>query len=124
MTESNRSNVEPRPLGASLDHVTRTLGMPSAAVLETVFTQWSDLVGPVVAAHAHPASLRGGVLVVNVDDPAWGSELRYRAQDMLSKIAASVGVGSPTRMEVRVRPRSTRGRDPSVVNFPHRNSAP
>lgn|GEM_PF-850509 len=124
MSDPNPQDGDPRPLGASLDHVTRALGMPPATVLETVFTQWTDLVGPVVATHAHPASLRGGVLVVNVDDPAWGSELRYRAQDMLSKIAASVGGGSPTRMEVRVRPRSTRGRDPSVVNFPHRNSAP
>jgi predicted nucleic acid-binding Zn ribbon protein len=98
--------------------------MPPATVLETVFSQWSDLVGPAVATHANPASLRGGVLVVNVDDPAWGSELRYRAHEMLSKIAAGVGRGAPTRMEVRIRPRSTRGRDRSVVKFAHRNSAP
>jgi len=93
-------------------------------VLETVFSRWSELVGPTVAAHTRPASLRGGVLVVNVDEPAWGSELRYRAQDLLSKIAGSLGHGSPTRMEVRVRPPSTRGREPSVVNSAHRNSAP
>ncbi len=91
--------------------------------MERVFSQWPDLVGPTVAAHSRPASLRRGVLVVNVDDPAWGGELRYRAQDMLSKMADSLGRDSPTRMEVRVRPRSTQGREPSVVNFPYRNSA-
>jgi len=102
-------------VGASLDHVTRVLGVRSASVLETVFSQWSELAGPAVATHARPVSLRDGVLVVNVDDGAWGSELRYRARDMLSKIAAAAGPGSPTRMEVRVRPPSTRGRDTSVV---------
>ncbi len=124
MTDPQTPETDPRPLKASLDHVTRALGLPSATALASVFSQWSDLVGPAVATHARPASLRDGVLVVDVDDPAWGSELRYRAQDTLSKIADRVGHGSPSRMEVRVRPRGTRGRDPSVVNFAHRNSAP
>ncbi len=124
MTDPELPDAGPRPVAASLDHVTRALGMPSAAVLEAVFSQWPDLVGPTAAANARPSSLRGGVLVVTVDDPAWGSELRYRAQDILASIAGSVGRGSPTRMEVRVRSRSTRGRGSSVVNFAHRNSAP
>jgi predicted nucleic acid-binding Zn ribbon protein len=111
-------------MGASLEQVTIGLGMPPAAVVETVFSRWSALVGPTIATHARPASVRGDLLVVNVDDPAWGTELRYQAQGLLSKIADSVGRGSPTRMEVRVRPRSARGWDPSVVNSAHRNSAP
>ena len=114
----------PRPLEASLDQVTRALGAPSAAVLEMVFSRWTELVGPVIAFHAHPASLRDGVLLVNVDEPAWGNELRYRGQELLSGIADKLGPGTPTRIEVRVRPRSTRGTDPSVVNSAYRNSAP
>lgn len=98
--------------------------MPSAAVMEAVFSRWSALVGPAVATHARPVSVRGDVLVVNVDDAAWGSELRYRAHDLLCRIAESTGGGSPTRMEVRIRPRDGEGRDPSVVKFGDRNSAP
>ena len=124
MTESDGPDGGPRPLGASLEHVIRGLGMPPAAVVETVFSRWSALVGPTIATHARPASVRDDLLVVSVDDPAWGTELRYRAQELLSKIADGVGPGSPTRMEVRVRPRSARGPEPSVVNFTHRNSAP
>ncbi len=105
-------DTSPRPLEASLDHVVRGLGMPPGAVMEAVFSRWSALVGPTVATHARPASLRGDLLVVNVDDPAWGSELRYRSQDLLATIAQSVGPGSPSRIEVRVRPRVPRERDP------------
>ena len=103
-SDPGHSESGPKPLGASLDHVTRALGMPPATVLETVFSQWSDLVGAPFTAHAQPASLRGEVLVVSVDDPAWATELRYRAHDLLSRMAGRIGHGSPTRIEVRVRP--------------------
>ncbi len=114
MTDPSPDQLDtgPRPLGAALEHVRRGLGMPPGGVVEAVFSGWSDLVGATVAAHAWPASLRGDLLVVNVDDPAWGSELRYRSQALLARIAQSVGRGSPTRMEVRVRPRVPRERTP------------
>ena len=108
MPEADTPDTGPRPLGASMDQVTRALGMPSRAVVENVFSRWSALVGPVIASHAHPVSLRDDLLVVNVDDPTWGTELRYRAQELLARIAGNVGHGSPTRMEVRVRPPGSR----------------
>lgn len=52
MTDPELPDAGPRPVAASLDHVTRALGMPSAAVLEAVFSQWPDLVGPTAAANA------------------------------------------------------------------------
>lgn len=94
----------PRRVGASLDHVARLLGLPTSTVLETVFADWDHLVGPALASHARPVSLTGGVLVVSVDDPAWGSELRYLSTDVLSVIAARVGDAAPRRMDVRVLP--------------------
>ena len=105
MSDRHPEDGGPRPLGASLGQVTRRLGLAPPPVLEAVFSQWSDLVGAALAAHAQPASLRAEVLVVSVDDPAWGTELRYRAHDLLSRMAERIGHGSPTRMEVRVRPR-------------------
>ena len=115
MTTYGPQHPGPRPVGASLDRVVAALGAPPAPVLEAVFGCWADLVGPAVAAHARPASLAGGVLVVNVDEPAWGSELRYLAPQLLSRIAAALGTGTVTRMEVRVRPRPTRGEGSPVV---------
>jgi predicted nucleic acid-binding Zn ribbon protein len=124
MTELPVSPPPARPLEASLDQLTRALGIPNAAALETVFSRWTELVGPAVAAHARPASMRDGVLLVNVDEPAWGTELRYRAQELLTRIGHELGPGTPTRIEVRVRPEMPGQGAPSVINFTHRNSAP
>ena len=104
MTELPVSSPPPRPLQASLNHLTRALGIPDAAALETVFSRWTELVGPAVAAHAQPVSMRDGVLLEKVDEPAWGTELRYRAQELLTRIGRELGPGTPTRIEVRVWP--------------------
>ena len=50
-----------------------------------------------------PATLVNGLLVVEVDDPAWASQLRYLASTVVERLAALAGAGAVTRMEVRVR---------------------
>ena len=102
---STPSSPEPRRVGASLDHVTRRIGAPSAAVVEAVFSRWAEVVGPGVAANARPVSLANGVLVVGADDPAWASQLRYLAGELLSRLEHVVGPGSVRRIDVRVQPR-------------------
>ncbi|MDQ3570057.1 MAG: DUF721 domain-containing protein [Actinomycetota bacterium] len=109
---SSSDQGAPRRVGVSLDHLTRTLGAPPAAVMEAVFSRWEDVVGPAIASHARPLSLQGGLLVVIVDEAAWGSELRYRARDLLARIAERVGPGAPDAMAVRVRPGGAEERPP------------
>ena len=70
---------EPRPVADSLDRVTRAFGAPRARLLAAVFSRWEELVGPEIARHAQPRSLRGGVLVLTADQPAWATQLRYMA---------------------------------------------
>ena len=116
MTEaSGPRDTGPRPVAASLDRLSRSLGGPAAAVLEQVFSDWPDLVGASLASHVEPLSLRAGVLVVGVDDPAWGTELRYRSAELVARISSRVGPGAPVRIEVRVRPASTQRSGPPVV---------
>ena len=76
---------EPLPVATSLDRVSRALGAAPARVLGAVFSHWEQLVGPEIAAHARPTSLRGGVLVVVVDQPAWAAQLRFMATDLLTR---------------------------------------
>lgn len=100
---------EPRPaverdarkVGECLDRATGGLGIPQAGLLGVVFSKWVELVGPEIAAHAEPGSLRDGVLTVNVDQPAWAAQLRYLASDLLAKI--SVFTGSSEVAEIRFR---------------------
>jgi predicted nucleic acid-binding Zn ribbon protein len=71
--------------------------------LTAVFASWADVVGEGVAAHARPRSLRHGVLVVLVDDPAWATQLRWLESDLLARLATIAGEDTVTEIQVRVR---------------------
>jgi predicted nucleic acid-binding Zn ribbon protein len=93
---------------ASLDRVMRHLGSPAVETVASVFDRWPDLVGEQVASRARPVSLRDGVLVVGVDDPAWATQIRFLEAQVLAGIAAELGPDEVVRIEVRVRPGRTR----------------
>ena len=94
---------EPMRLGASLDAVVRSLGPGlSTRSLDGVFGRWEEIVGLQVAGNARPVSLTNGRLVVAVDQPGWATQLRYLEKDLLARIAAMVGDGAVTAIEVRV----------------------
>ncbi len=92
----------PRRVGESLDRVSRSLGGPPATVLSRLFASWPELVGEAVAAHAQPRTLRHGVLVVMVDEPAWATQLRWLEARLLERVAEVAGEGVVSAIEVRV----------------------
>jgi predicted nucleic acid-binding Zn ribbon protein len=87
------------------------LGPPRAGVVETVFRRWDEIVGPALASHCRPLSVSDDTLVVAVDDPAHGSELRYLAEDLLAAIEDLTGTRPASRLVVRVRPPGPRRHD-------------
>jgi predicted nucleic acid-binding Zn ribbon protein len=93
---------EPRAVGEFLAGTTRRLGFPDAGVLGAVFTRWDELVGPDVASHARPRSLRDGVLLVEVDQPAWAVQLRYLSAEVLARVEAAAGPGGVSELQIRV----------------------
>jgi predicted nucleic acid-binding Zn ribbon protein len=93
---------DPRRVGESLDRVAASLGVPRASTLAGVFATWPDLVGESVAQHSRPRSLREGVLVVAVDEPAWATQLRWLEADLIARLDGALGAGQVTRIEVRV----------------------
>ena len=96
---------DPRPVADSLDRVVSSLGVPRASTLSQVFASWEELVGDTVAAHARPRSLRAGVLVVAVEDPAWATQLKWLEGDLVGRLNEALGEGQIERVEVRVQPR-------------------
>lgn len=100
------SDEEPHRLRGALDRVVRHLGAPSADLLEGLFRCWPEVTGPGLAAHARPVSVRDGVLVVAVDDPAWSTAVRFAEPQLLQRVADMLGGVALNRMEVRVRPRA------------------
>jgi predicted nucleic acid-binding Zn ribbon protein len=91
---------DPLPVAASLDRVTQPLGAPRAQLLTAVFSRWEQLVGPDIAAHARPRSLRQGTLMVLADQPAWATQLRFMAGDLLARIQAEAD--APEITEIRI----------------------
>lgn len=99
-----RREREPQPLGTSLERLARGIGAPPPDVLASVFAGWEGLVGAQVAAHAQPRSLRDGILVIAVDQPAWATQLRLLSADILGRLTEVVG-GVDTVRELRVQVR-------------------
>jgi predicted nucleic acid-binding Zn ribbon protein len=94
---------DPRPIRASLDRVAKSLGGPDVGALSGLFGRWDDIVGPQLAAHAHPLSLNRGVLVVAVTEPGWATQLTYLEGDLLRRFGEALGEGVVDRVEVRLR---------------------
>jgi predicted nucleic acid-binding Zn ribbon protein len=92
---------EPVPLSDALDDVVRSLRGTGRAEVRGVFGQWDEAVGETVAAHVRPVRLDRGVLLVDVDDPAWATQVRLLADDLRARLRDVAGV-SVERIEVRV----------------------
>lgn len=74
----------------------------SARAVGGVFGRWAEIVGDSVAAHVQPVRLDGERLVVEVDDPAWATQLRFLETTLRDRIREVTGapVG---QFEIRVR---------------------
>jgi predicted nucleic acid-binding Zn ribbon protein len=103
-----RDDVDHRPpgmIGRELDRVLAGLGAPPAPVLTRIAQSWADLVGPAAAEHSRPGRLVDGRLHVEVDDPAWASQMRWQATTLLARIDDLVPGAGVTEVVTRVRPR-------------------
>ena len=106
---------DPLPIGDSLNSVVRSLrndaadsattgqtpGQP-ASQMGNVFGRWAEAVGDAVAAHVKPVKLDGTKLVVEVDDPAWATQLRFLEATMKQRLLEVAGASIET-IEARVR---------------------
>lgn len=99
---------DPISISNSLDGVVRSLRGPSRTAVSGVFGRWEDAVGSQVAAHVTPVKLDERVLVVEVDDPAWATQVKFLAPTITQRLAEVARV-AVDRIEVRVDRRSSRG---------------
>jgi len=108
---------DPVPFGESLDSVVRSLrpeptsantsaqpDSQTARQMGSVFGRWVEAVGEAVAEHVSPIKLDGTKLVVEVDDPAWATQLRFLETTLKQRLAEVAGATIDT-VEVRVKRR-------------------
>jgi predicted nucleic acid-binding Zn ribbon protein len=99
---------EPVSLTLSLDDVVKTLRGPSRQAVGGLFGRWDEAVGEQVAQHVRPLKLDRGVLSVEVDDPAWATQVKFLAPTIISRLAEVAGA-RVEQLQVRVDPRNARG---------------
>lgn len=97
---------EPVRLGDSLHDVVRSLrpdgnSDSNASSLGGVFGRWDEAVGDALAAHVQPVKLDGTTLVVQVDDPAWATQLKFLEATLKQRLLEIAGA-TIERIEVRV----------------------
>jgi predicted nucleic acid-binding Zn ribbon protein len=93
---------EPRSVRDALAQVSRELGLPDPEHLTRILARWPEMVGAVVAEHARPRSLREGVLTVEVDAPAWATQLRYLEAELVARVDREVAAGAVGHIRVVV----------------------
>ena len=107
---------DPVPITESLSAIIRSLRNDSgdtssakasgqaASQMGGVFGRWAEAVGAAVAAHVTPVKLDGSTLVVEVDDPAWATQLRFLETTLKQRLLEVAGAVIDT-VEVRVKRR-------------------
>ena len=88
--------------GASSNDAGATTGAQMASQMGSVFGRWAEAVGDAVAAHVTPLKLDGSKLVVEVDDPAWATQLRFLETTLKQRLLEVAGAKIDT-IEARVR---------------------
>ena len=74
-------------IGPIVSGIVSRLGLNELVVSNRVFEIWDTVVGPAIALHAQPHSLRSNKLTVNVDSSVWLDQLkRFRERQIREKL--------------------------------------
>ena len=85
-----RAKRPSQAIGALLPAVLRQVER-HARPLQAIQARWSRLVGPALAGHTKPVSLRRGRLVVLAEQPGDGFTLSYRRAQLLERLQRARG---------------------------------
>lgn len=88
-----------------LSNFGRRIGMPDAPATGVIWSKWRDIVGPQIADHAEPSSLKDGVLRVRADSPTWATEIGYMGSTIASAANRVAGRDMVQRVVVWTGPR-------------------
>lgn len=88
------------PLRDLLRDVLERAGIETASELWQIGNAWERAVGRTIAAHAQPAGLRRGELLVASPDAVWRQELSLLAPDIKNKVNAALGRDVVARVRI------------------------
>ncbi len=92
---------DPQPLTAAVGGLLSARGWRERAAVGAVFGHWPDIVGPQLALHTKPESFESGELTVSADSPAWATQVRLMAPQLLKRLAEELGHGTVRHIRVK-----------------------
>jgi len=88
------------PFSTELDSMFRRMGLGDPTVLASVFDRWEELAGEPWSTRSRPRSLEESKLVVEAHNPSSVAFLRYASDTLVERLAATLGEGLITSVEV------------------------
>lgn len=96
------SGRAPKQLTDVLGKVLRRMKVSDQDSAMGLFSQWNEIVGAAIAEHVTPKKLEKRVLIVEVDDPAWATQMKFLETQLLTTLRSHVG-DEVDSLEVRLR---------------------
>ena len=91
---------DPQRLGEVLSGLLAERGWTAPITEARLFADWAGLVGPEIAGHCEPVSLRDGELRIAAQSTAWATQLRLMASSILAALRAELGPDVVRRLHV------------------------
>ena len=102
MTDDNNSEGSDSKLSDELNRLLQSLGSPNIDTVSGVFGLWHELVGDQVASHVTPIKLDRGRLLIEVDDPAWSTHMKFLERDICTSLSHHTGT-TISGIDIRVK---------------------
>ena len=102
MTDDNNSEGSESKLSDELNRLLQSLGSPNIDTVAGVFGLWHELVGDQVASHVTPIKLDRGRLLIEVDDPAWSTHMKFLERDICTSLSHHTGT-TISGIDIRVK---------------------
>lgn len=93
---------DPKPLSDVLGKVLRRMKVSDETTAIGLFAGWRGIVGDAIADHVVPKRLEKRCLVVEVDDPAWATQLKFLESQLLTTLRERAG-DEVDSLDIRVR---------------------
>ncbi len=89
-------------MSGSVNRLMKHMKAPEVSILESIFARWPELVGDVIGTHTRPVRIEEGRLLIEVDDPAWASEMEWMGEELVRQIRLKLETDQITGLAVRL----------------------
>ena len=89
-------------LGEEVNRLLQRIGSPNIDTVSGVVGLWKELVGEQVAQHVSPIKLDRGRLLIEVDDPAWSTHMKFLEREICTTLSHHTGT-TISGIDIRVK---------------------